>query len=92
MLLSSYFFLRYIQYRILPLAGHDVWVGDWVGDGDVSVHTDNDEVQDGGGAGPDIHAEPHEAEIPPEYPTVHHLVHCGEGQHQHAQQQVRHSE
>ena len=29
----------------------------------VSVHADDDEVEDGGGAGPDIHTEPHEAEI-----------------------------
>ena len=35
-----------------------------MGDGDVSVHADNDEVEDGGGAGPDVNTEPHEAEIP----------------------------
>ena len=49
---------------VIPLAGHDVGVGDGVGDGDVSVHADDDEVEDAGGAGPDVHTEPYEAEIP----------------------------
>ena len=35
-----------------------------MGDGDVSVHADDDEVEDAGGAGPDVHTEPYEAEIP----------------------------
>ena len=35
-----------------------------MGDGDVSVHADDDQVEDAGGAGPDVHTEPYEAEIP----------------------------
>ena len=35
-----------------------------MGYGDVSVHADDDEVEDAGGAGPDVHTEPYEAEIP----------------------------
>ena len=35
-----------------------------MGDGYVSVHADDDQVEDAGGAGPDVHTEPYEAEIP----------------------------
>ena len=35
-----------------------------MGDGNVSVHADDDQVEDAGGAGPDVHTEPYEAEIP----------------------------
>ena len=56
-----------------PLAGHDVGVGDGVGDGDVSVHGDDDEVEDAGGAGPHVHRQPHEAQLLPKHPAVHHL-------------------
>ena len=38
-----------------PLAGHDVGVCDGVGDGDVAVHGDNDEVEDARGARPHVH-------------------------------------
>ena len=47
-----------------PLSSHDVGVGDGVGDGYVSVHADDHQVEDAGGAGPDVHTEPYEAEIP----------------------------
>ena len=45
------------------LGGHDVGVGDGVGDGNVSVHGDDDQVQDGGGAGPHVHRQPHVAQV-----------------------------
>ena len=93
MLLSLYFFRGYIYNdidNVSPLASHDVGVGDGVGDCDVSVHADDDEVEDGGGAGPHVHTQPDEAEVPAKYPSVHHLVDCGERQDQDAQQQVRH--
>ena len=50
--------------KIKPFASHDVGVSDWVGDGNVSVHADDDQVEDAGGAGPHVHTEPYEAEIP----------------------------
>ena len=53
-----------IRSKQKPFARHDVGIGDWVGDGYVSVHADDDQVQDAGGAGPDVHTEPYEAEIP----------------------------
>ena len=34
-----------------------------MGDGYVSVHADDDQVEDAGGAGPDVHTEPYEAQI-----------------------------
>ncbi len=37
---------------------HEVWVGDRVGDGDESVQADDHQVQDGGGARPDVHGQP----------------------------------
>ena len=58
---------------VIPLAGHDVGVGDGVGDGDVSVHGDDDQVEDAGGAGPHVHRQPHEAQLLPEHPAVHNL-------------------
>ena len=76
--------------KIKPFASHDVGVGDWVGDGNVSVHADDDQVEDAGGAGPHVHTEPDEAEVPAKDPSVHHLVDCGERQDQDAQQQVGH--
>ena len=35
-----------------------------MGHGDVSVHADDDQVEDAGGAGPHVHTEPYEAEVP----------------------------
>ena len=34
-----------------------------MGDGNVSVHGDDDQVQDGGGAGPHVHGQPHVAQV-----------------------------
>ena len=59
----------------IPGVSHDIRIGDWVGDCNVSVHTDSHEVEDGGGAGPDIHGQPEEAEVAPKHPAIHHLVH-----------------
>ena len=70
--------------KYIPGGCHDIGIGDGVGDGDVSVHADGDEVQDGGGAGPDIHGQPDEAEVAPEHPAVDNLIHCGQGENQHA--------
>lgn len=64
---------------VIPGSCHDVGVGDGVGDGDVAVHADHHQVQDGGGAGPHVHRQPQEAEVPPEYPTLHHLQCFGSG-------------
>ena len=54
----------------LPLSCHDVWVCDGMSDCDVSVHGDDDQVQDAGGAGPHVHGKPDEAEVAAEDPCV----------------------
>ena len=72
----------------LPLPSHDVRIGDGVGDSDVSVHGDDDEMKNAGGAGPHVNREPDEAEVSTKDPGVQYLIHRWQGQHQHSQQKV----
>ena len=72
----------------LPFPSHDVRIGDGVGDSDVSVHGDDDEMKNAGGAGPHVNREPDEAEVSTKDPGVQYLIHRWQGQHQHSQQEV----
>ena len=72
----------------LPLSCHDVVVGDWVGDGNVSVHGDDDQVENAGGARPHVHGKPDEAEVASEDPCVQHLIDSGQGEDEEAEQEV----
>ena len=70
------------------LGGHYVGVGDGVGDGDVAVEADDDEVEDGGRTGPDVDRQPDGAPDAAEEPDAEDLVHGREGQDHHAQHEV----
>ena len=55
------------------LGGHYVGVGDGVRDGDVAVQADDDQMQDGGRARPDVHRQPNRAPNATKDPNAKHL-------------------
>ena len=61
-------------------------------DCDVSVHGDDDQVQDAGGAGPHVHRQPDEAEVATKDPCVQDLVDSGERKDQDTQEEISQGE
>ena len=75
----------------LPL-GHDARVLEAVFHPDVPVYGDDAQAEDGRGAAEHVHRCPDVAEHPAEHPAAQNLERRGEGQHDDAEQQVRHGQ
>lgn len=54
----------------------------------VSVHGDDDQVEDAGGAGPHVHRQPDEAEVAAKDPCVQHLIDRGERKDEDAKEEI----
>lgn len=66
--------------------------GDGSGDGQIAVQADGAQVEDGGGAHPDVDGQPYRAPELAENPQVEHLHRGAERQHGQAHQQVGHGQ